>query len=1040
MKDNKKRYWKGVEELTNDPAFVKRNENEFPEFLNTHDGDGTKWDRRDFLKLMGFSVAAASLAACETPVQYAIPYLNKPVDVDPGVANYYASTYIHEGDYCAIVVKTREGRPIKIEGNSLSTISNGRLSAQIEGSLLSLYDVERLTGPSKSSAEITWDNLDKEVMAGLQQVANAGGQIRLVSNTIVSPATKEVIEIFKAKYPGTQHVVYDAKSYNGITKANEGSFGSAVIPSYDFSKANIIASFDCDFLGTWLSPVEFASQYSKTRKVGPNKKTMSRHFHFESNMSLTGANADYRGKMKPSQHGLAVATLYNMIAAKSGATNANVPSVEMSYLQKAATELWNNRGKSLVVSGSNDYAVQIMVNAINDLLGNYGKTIDLTTPIYNKQGDDAGMNSFIDEVKSGSIGAAIFLGCNPVYDHPRGAELKEALSKVSLKVSTSDRNNELSSGMDYLAPDHHFLESWNDAASRPGYYSLSQPAITRIFNTRQVQESLLTWAGNPVTNYYDFLRNSWNTRFFNSSTDEIAFQNFWDKSLFNGVHVVKPEEPVNQPEFSADFSAIETSLSQNYKAKNEGWELTLYQKIGIGTGSLANVPLLQELPDPITKVTWDNYVTLSQADAKKLGIEIEYDQTKMVNLSVNGKSFTLPALIQPGQAAGTLGVALGYGRTAAGVVANGVGVDFYPLVSQLNGTSNYQITSGVDISNTGEDYTIARTQTHQTFMDRESVIQEATLAEYQKDPSAGRDHPMISTWTEPDHKKAPESITLWKGHVYNNHHWGLVIDMNSCTGCSACMVSCSVENNVAVVGREEVINRREMQWLRIDRYYSSDAKEDDQYALEIASENPEVTFQPMMCQHCNNAPCETVCPVAATTHSTEGLNQMVYNRCIGTRYCANNCPYKVRRFNWFKYHDNRQFARTNTIMNTDLGKMVLNPEVVVRSRGVMEKCSMCVQRIQAGKLKAKEEGRRPADDDINTACASVCPTDAIVFGDMMNPESRIAKMLKMEYTEEGYVKGATEDRAYHVLEEVGTRPNVHYLTKIRNKDSEKENV
>src|SRR5690606_25955055 len=380
-------------------------------------------------------------------------------------------------------------------------------------------------------------------------------------------------------------------------------------------------------------------------------------------------------------------------------------------------------------------------------------------------------------------------------------------------------------------------------------------------------------------------------------------------------------------------------------------------------------PWLQELPDAVTKATWDNYLAMSKKMARELGVEPVEGKVGLVNLTVNGITVKLPALVQPGQADGTIGLALGYGRTKAGRVANGVGVDAFPFVRFLDGTYQYDVVSAVSVEKADGKYVIAQTQTQQTVMGRENVIQESILSAYVQDPKAGKHQALIAT---SEGFKEPESVSLWKGHKYPNHHWGMVIDLNSCTGCSTCIVACNAENNVPVVGKDEIANSRDMHWLRIDRYYSSDAAPDDLKALEIAAENPEVTFQPMLCQQCNNAPCETVCPVLATTHSTEGLNQMTYNRCIGTRYCANNCPYKVRRFNWFKYHDNKQFPE-NTSMNNDLGIMVLNPDVTVRARGVMEKCTFCVQRIQAGKLEAKREGRRPVDGDINTACANACP-------------------------------------------------------------------
>ncbi len=1037
MKDNNKRYWKGLEELNNDPSYLKNKGKEFPADLprisKSEEEGHSGWERRDFLKMMGFSVAAASLAACEAPVRKAIPYLNKPVDVDPGIANYYASTYLNGGDYCSVLVKTREGRPIKIEGNELSKVTYGGTNAQVQASVLSLYDEERLRGPQAGGTDKSWAELDQEVIAKLNEVAGAGGQIRIVSNTILSPTTLDAIEVFKATFPNTEHVVYDQQSAYGIAKANETSFGSAVIPSYDFGKAQVIVGFDADFLGTWISPLEFSHQYSQNRKVGPKQKSMSRHYHVESNMSLTGANADYRIKVKPSQQGSAVATLYNLIAGKAGAAATSLSNWDNAHLKKAADDLWNNRGSSLVVSGSNDPAVQILVNAINDLLGNYGTTIDLSKPVNFRKGNDEAMNQFIDDVKGGGIGAVVFYNCNPVYDHARGGELSQNLSKVGVKISTNDRADETASLADYIAPDNHYLESWNDAEPKAGNYSLAQPTIAPLFDTRQAQSTLLTWAGNNTTDYYTYLQNSWKTRFFDNQNSELDFQIFWDKAVHDGVMEMSASDAASGGgyTFSADFGAVEQSISSNYKG-GSGLELAIYQKVGVGTGSFANNPLVHELPDPVTKVTWDNYVTLSQTDATEMGIEMGEDSTSMVDISVNGTTMKAPAVIQPGQAEGTIGLSIGFGRTKAGKVGNNLGVNAYPAITTLNGTQSFNVT-GVTATKTEESYRIARTQTHQTYMDRGFVVQEDVLSEYQK-PNWERHHkPKISTWSKEDHSEKPLNLSLWKGHKYDNHHWGMAVDMNSCTGCSACLVACNVENNIPVVGKDEVLMRREMHWLRIDRYYSSSDDAESMRDKENPEANPEVTFQPMMCQHCNNAPCETVCPVAATTHSTEGLNQMAYNRCIGTRYCANNCPYKVRRFNWFKYHDNKQFADFNTAMNTDLGKMVLNPDVVVRSRGVMEKCSLCVQRIQAGKLEAKKNGQRPKDGEITTACAQSCPTNAITFGDMLDANSEISRLLDFKAEDEGKREPQNE-RAYFVLEEVGVSPNIYYMTKIRNKD------
>jgi molybdopterin-containing oxidoreductase family iron-sulfur binding subunit len=1031
MEESKKIYWKGIEQLANNPDFVKNAHHEFPQAPTPEEDPGHS--RRDFLKMMGFGVSAAALAACEAPIRKAIPYINKPVDIDPSIANYYASSYMNGGDYCSIVVKTREGRPIKIDGNSLSSVTKGATSAQVEASVLSLYDNSRLRGPKIGKDKISWEDLDKQIIAKLGAISSKGGQIRIVSNTILSPSTKASIEKFKAKYPSSQHIQYDQSSHYGILKANEESFGSPFIPSYDFSKASVIVSVAADFLGSWIAPVEFTKQYGQSREVGEDKRDMSRHYQFESILSITGANADYRSQIKPSEEGAVVVQLYNLIAAKAGRATVS-GGIEKTYVAKAADNLWASRGKALVVAGSNDKAIQVLVNGINDMLGSYGNTIDAVNVVNYRQGDDASMSAFISEAEAGKAGAVIFYNCNPVYDHPAGEKLAAAIKKIQLTISTGYKEEETGTLVNYQAPDYHFLEAWNDAEPKKNHFSLGQPTITPIFKTRAAQESLLIWSGETDVDYFEFVKNNWKTWFYKDQA--IDFQQFWDKCLYDGVLELPAAEAAPAPlSFAGDVNAAASAVARNYKSA--GFELVVYESGNLGNGSQANNPLLQELPDPITKAVWDHYVTVSPKDANE--INFSESVTKYYTITANGKTVKLPVLVQPGQTPGTIGIPLGYGRTKAGKVANGIGENAYPLVGMVNGSLNYSV-SNVKFEKTDETYQIAQTQTHNTYMGRQTVIQETLLNKF-KDKNWDREfHPKVSTWADPEHKVAPGSgsVAIWKGHEYKDHHWGMAIDLNTCIGCGACVVACNVENNVSMVGREEVINRREMHWLRIDRYYSSDAPAEDWKGIEVASENPEVVFQPMLCQHCNNAPCETVCPVAATTHSTEGLNQMAYNRCIGTRYCANNCPYKVRRFNWFKYHDNSQFEAANPAMNTDLGKMVLNPDVTVRSRGVMEKCSFCVQRIQSGKLTAKKERRPMSDGEVVTACQASCSTGAIVFGDINNAESKISKLLKIRPVDEKHphrVDKITDNpRAYQVLEEVGVKPNIWYLTKVRNKD------
>lgn len=1034
MSDRQKRYWKGLEELSNDLDFVKSSEKEFPEYLPVKDayGDNTTTNsevnggRRDFLKLMGFGIAAVSLAACETPVQKAIPYLNKPEDVDPGIANWYASTYMDGSDYCSILVRTREGRPVKIEGNTLSSVTMGGLTTRAQASVLNLYDQERYKGPSIKGKNTSWEEVDNKVIQKLQSVVSKGLSIKIISPSIFSPSTKRAIADFKAKYPMAEHVMYDADSSYGMLEANRAMFGTFALPSYDFSKADTIVSFSADFLSTWGGASEgYARQYALGRKLGKSKKQMSKHYQFESLLSLTGANADIRKIVTPAEEITCIVALYNLIAKASGQSTLKQVGTTVPHeatLKEIAQALIKNKGQSLVMSGSNDSSVQMVINKINSLVGSYGSTIDPRILTYTKQGDDKLFNAFVDDLKAGKVGAVIFYGANPIYDHPRSKEIKEGLKKVELSVSLADRPDETAVAVEFICPDHYYLEAWNDAEPKKGYFSLCQPSITPIFKTRQAQESLLKWAGIEKS-FYDYMREYWTASMYSSQNKYLTAQDFWDHTLQDGVFELSASTSSESIAPTFDSARAESGISKTYNALNKGLSLQIYQKPSVGTGRQANNPWLQELPNPITRACWGNYVTVS----KRMASEKGWNEGDVVVIE-NGKGakLELPVVIQPGQANGTLGVAMGYGREVAGKAAKGVGKSVYPFIEFSGEALTYAIGS-VSISRGSGFVEIARTQTHHTLMGR-PIIQETTLSEYKKNPKSGRYFPKIQTAQGP---KKPEQVSLWNQEnkdfnhqeEYVNHHWGMVIDLNSCIGCGACVVGCQSENNVPVVGKDEVIRSREMHWLRIDRYYSSEKDAHSLKELEEAADEPEVVFQPMLCQHCNHAPCETVCPVAATTHSTEGLNQMAYNRCVGTRYCANNCPYKVRRFNWFRYYRNERFADVNVAMNSDLGRMVLNPDVTVRARGVMEKCTFCVQRIQLGKLNAKKERRRTVDGEIVTACAQSCPTKAITFGDMNDPKSEVSKLLKEE----------NADRAYTVLEEINTQPNVFYLTKVRNK-------
>ena len=1015
-----KKYWKGLEELHSDAEFVKQKNNEFAEALPLEDVFSSKatnnstTDRRDFLKFLGFGVAAATLASCEAPVKKTIPYLIKPEEITPGVANWYASTYADGSDYCSILVKTREGRPIKIEGNPNSTITKGGVNARVQASVLSLYDTARLRGPLAAGKAAKWDDVDQKIVAKLNAVNENKGNIRILTASITSPSTKKAISEFTAKYPSAKQITYDAVSYSGMIEANKNSFGKAVLPSYRFDNASVIVSFGADFLGGWISSVEYSNQYIQTRKLRGTTK-MSRHIQFETALSLTGSNADKRVAIKPSEQALAILNLYNQIATLAGSATVSDKAVPCAKdIKAAAQELWAAKGKALVVSSSNDTNTQMMVNAINNLLGSYSSTIDLDNHCNIKQGNDAAMVELMEEMNKGEVAAVILYGVNPALTSPKVDDFKKGLAKVGLKISFADRADETASLCDFVCPDHNYLEAWNDAEPKKGNYSLAQPTISPLFSTRAAQESLLSWSGNKM-DYMTYMQENWKGTI--ATTQSLTFDAFWTNSIQSGLYTAPNAPATATTAPTVDLAATASAIISNPAPKGD-LEVVFYEKSGIGNGAQANNPWLQEFPDPISKVTWDNYLAVSPKYAGDNGLVAG----TVVNLEANGQSVKLPVLLQPGQAYGTASVAIGYGRTHAGKAANGVGANVYPMISVVN--KAFHMMAAAKITKTNDAlHEFAATQTHHTMMGR-AIVKETTLAEYIKNPAAGNAPELIQTNFG---KRPSEEVTLWNEHENPKHRWGMAIDLNACIGCGGCVVGCQAENNVPVVGKDEVRRSREMHWIRIDRYYTSDMNEergheehkgtkDVMHEMEVPSENPQVVFQPVMCQHCNHAPCETVCPVAATNHSSEGLNQMAYNRCIGTRYCANNCPYKVRRFNWFSYTDNNKFDFN---MNDDLGKMVLNPDVVVRSRGVMEKCSMCVQRIQEGKHKAKKENRNIVDGEFKTACAQSCPTNAIVFGDYQNPDSEIAKLEK-------------DQRAYHLLGELNVQPNIIYLTKVRN--------
>ena len=1029
MSDNK--YWQSFGELKGSEELAKKIENEFQEDLPFEDRSGKGWldataPRRDFLKYLGFSTAAAAIAAgCKTPVRKAIPFANKPADIVPGVSKYYATTYVQDGDVLPILAKVRDGRPIKIEGNNECTYTGGGTSARAQASVLDLYDTNRLTHPKRNVGDKkfeevpTFEQLDKMIGDAMAGVTNPV----LLTSTITSVTTKEII----AKYPGLRHVQYDADSFSGMLMANEATFGKRAIPSYNLANAKVIVSLGADFLGTWLNPVEFARQYSQTRKLKDGASEMSRHLQFESFMSMTGANADERFTHRPSETGAVASALLAAIAGNA-ATNALSDKVKAG-ITKAAAELIASKGAAVVVSGSNDVNVQTIVNAINNSIDAYGSVIEWSTTLNFRQGVDKDFSDLIDQMNAGQVGAIMIYGANPSYNYHAADKFNAALAKVKTKISFNEYLDETTQQCNFVIPSHHFLESWGDAEPKSGYTTFIQPTIHPLFKTRAFQTSLLKWSGNN-TDYETYFKNYWETK--------LGSKAAFDAALQKGV--IEPAVDLDTA-LAFNNASVEAAASEISGTKKGGEvELVLYQKVSVGTGKQGTNPWLQELPDPITKAAWDNYVMMSMTMAKKVvGVDLiggserhinnyEYFPEKpVVTITVPGKSaIELPVLIIPGMDPNTIAIAVGYGRAKElGKAAGEVGKNVYQF-SSSNGTGRDYYAPDVKIEDANKKYKVAQSQVHNYYENRSEVVKETSLASFVSDRKQFkrfREH--LAADFAPNTGDFRTEATIYPDHAQPGLKWGMSVDMNSCTACGACVVACHAENNVPVVGKSEVARYHDMHWLRIDRYFVTDEK------------NPEdvkaVVFQPMLCQHCDNAPCENVCPVAATNHSSEGLNQMTYNRCIGTRYCANNCPYKVRRFNWADYNgadsfpnnrDQKLVGKLDPVveqMNDDLTRMVLNPDVTVRSRGVIEKCSFCVQRLQEAKLDAKKANTTLADGKAKTACMQACPTEAIVFGNVKDKESVIAK-----------TRAENDDRLFYVIEQVHTLPNVNYLAKIRN--------
>ncbi|MHC5011367.1 MAG: 4Fe-4S dicluster domain-containing protein [Planctomycetota bacterium] len=963
--------------------------------------------RRAFLAAAGFGMAGVMAACGRAPVQFTATWEEQPDGLVAGRALKYAATCAGCTAGCGLLVRTIDGRPIKVEGNPGHPLSRGGVCAIGQAGVLPLYDSRRLSRPRIGGEDVTWAQADAAVTEGLAQVRATGGAVRVLTHTVTSPTTRAALASFVDTFADGRHVVYDPLSASAILDAHERTHGARVLPRYHFDRARVIVGIDADFLGTWISPVEYTAGRRAARDPDAELPAFAHHVQAEAVLTVTGSNADRRLRLEPHQLPDFTAHLVKRVAERAHAAGVPAPGgpspVPDAVLDDLAERLWQAGPAGLVVCGTNVPELQVLVNYANHLLGAYGVTLDVNRPSYQAMGDDAAYRTLLEEMEAGQVGALVVAGANPVADAPGGDRFLRALEQVPLRIGLAPLDDETTAGLEIVLPAAHALESWEDGEPVAGLLTMSQPAIRPFGEPRTLRACLAAWRGTPAGDL-ELLQAAWERDQFPRRTDRSTFLTFWRRAVHDGFVAVDPE-PSGARAFSA--GALPSRLPASPGPAGGRFALALMPSVAMRDGRHAQNPWLQELPDPISKLTWGNAAYLSPAAAGRLGV-VTGDVVKIAGRGEGAPAIEIPALVQPGLADGAVAVALGYGRTGTNrfatigpawfegrptVGAGGVvGVGVSPFCS-FSATC-----PEVDVTPVGRHVDLPVAQTYDTLQlpantapagaERRDAVRETTLA---GTAAAQEGH-------EGGHGAAED---LWPDDFpYEGHRWGMVIDLSACTGCSACVIACQAENNIPVVGADEVMRRRDMHWMRIDRYYAD---------VPGAEGDVDVAHQPMLCHHCDHAPCETVCPVLATVHDAQGLNTQVYNRCVGTRYCANNCPYKVRRFNWFAY--DRGDARA---------ELVLNPSVTVRSRGVMEKCSFCVQRIHEARAEAKRKGEALTDGAVKTACQDSCPASAIVFGDLNDPESAVSRHMQ-------------SGRAYRVLEELNVRPSLGYLKKVRDR-------
>lgn len=959
------KYWRSMEELAQTAEFRAFVDDEFPN--RTPDWNDPA-SRRRFLTLMGASVALAGASACTVqPKEVIVPYVRQPEDVVPGNPLFYATAMSVDGLATGLLVESHLGRPTKIEGNPQHPASLGATDAAMQASVLNLYDPDRSQVVTHNGAIDSWGAFlsaitDAREVAGLKK----GSGFRILTGTVTSPTLASQIKEFLAAYPSAKWHQYAPCGRHSVRAGAMAGFGRPVNTIYRFDRAEIIVSLDADFLCSGIpGGIRYAKDYTARRRAAAADPAQvpPRLYVAEGTPSITGSMAEHRFRMRSSEVEAFATALAQEL--KTPATGTKAAAV--------AKDLAAHRGASIVIAGDHQPPrVHAIAHALNQALGNAGKTVLYTDPVEANPVDElASFGELVADMRSGAVETLLILGRNPVYDAPADLNFLDALKHVKLRAHVGLYDNETAAWCHWHVPEAHYLESWSDTRAYDGTISLVQPLIAPLYGGKTLHEILNVLNNHADVSGHDTVRDYWQTQHKGKDFDD-----FWQISLYNGVVDGTALPEINPPAAKVPDAAASPAT---------GLEIVFRPDPSVGDGANSNNAWLQEMPKPQNKMTWDNAVWFSPKSAEHYGVT----SGDVIEIAVGGRKVDGPVWIMPGHADESITVHFGYGRTRVGKIADGIGFNAYVLRSS---TSPW-IASGAAITRKSGGYQFATTQHTQTMEERDP-FRAATYSEYHQRPEFAR----------PEEDRVPDSHTMFPLWDYSNRHkWGMSIDLTACIGCQACTMACQSENNIAVVGKEEVAKGRHMNWIRVDRYYHGQL------------EDAEMSFQPVPCMHCENALCELVCPVAATVHSAEGLNEMVYNRCVGTRYCSNNCPYKVRRFNFFLYSD----------WYTESLYGMRNPDVTVRSRGVMEKCSYCVQRINRAKITAEEQNRPLADGEIITACQQACPAEAIVFGDLNDPNSKVSKLK-------------SQQRDYSLLEDLDTRPRTTYLARLRNPNPDLE--